>query len=101
KTLPPYGERERMLWELIERVPKDVPIATSWRLNPPLSNRAVSLVYPEDGRNHPKENLVKYIVLDRLPPLTFQPEQWERELRANRQFRVFYENKFGIIFERK
>lgn len=101
KYLPPYGERERMLWDLVDRVPKDVPISSSWRLNPPLSNREVSFIYPEDGRAHPKENLAKYIIIDRLPPLTYQPEQWERDLRRNSAFRVYYENKFGVIFERK
>jgi uncharacterized membrane protein len=101
RTLPPFTEKERLVWDVIRHVPAGVPIATSWRINPQLSNRAVSLLFPEDGSMHPPENLAKYIVIDRLPPLTFQTEDLERGVRADSRFRVFYENKYAVIFERK
>jgi uncharacterized membrane protein len=99
--LPAYGERERQLWDLIQRVPRGEPISTSWRINPQLSNREVSLLYPQLGEGHPAENRVKYVVIDRLPSLIEAPEEWERQLRARRDFEVAYENPSGIIFHRR
>jgi hypothetical protein len=99
-SLPPYGQREKLLWDLIRRVPPG-PITTSWRINPQLSNRAVSLVYPDLGETHPEENHTKYVVIDRLPPLIEQPEEHERRMRADTRFEVLYENAAGVIFRRK
>jgi hypothetical protein len=99
--LPPYGERERQLWELIHRLPDGVPISTSWRLNPQLSNREVSVLYPDLGEGRPAENLVKYVIIDRLPPTTYQTEAWELEMRKRRDFRVVDENRWGVVFARE
>ncbi|HMJ10687.1 MAG TPA: DUF2079 domain-containing protein [Polyangiaceae bacterium] len=101
RSLPRFGERERLLWEVVERVPDDGPITTSWRINAQLSNRMVSMFYPELGRNHPPENLAKYVVIDRLPPILEPTEDWERQMRRDPVFEVMYENPSGVIFRRK
>jgi uncharacterized membrane protein len=98
--LPPYGERDRLLWDVIAHVPKDAPISTSSRINAQLSNREVSMLYPNVGAGHPAANRAKYVVLDRLPSLFEASEDVEMKLLHSKEFRVFYENPSGIIFER-
>lgn len=100
-ALPPFGATEKALWELIARVPKGVPITTTWRVNPQLSNREVSMLYPDLGQGRPRENRAEYVVVDRLPPLTIATEEIEAEMKAKREFEVFAENEGGILFKRK
>jgi hypothetical protein len=100
RRLPPYGERERQLWDVIRHVPAGVPISTSGRINPQLANREVSLLYPQVGQGHPAVNQARYIVLDKLPSLYEAPEAAELALRKSSQYRVYYENPSGIIFQR-
>jgi uncharacterized membrane protein len=100
EKLPPFGERERLLWSVVNKVPRGVPISTSARINPQLANREVSLNYPYVGQGHPPENRAKYVVLDRLPSLYQSTEALELQVRESGQYRVFFENASGVIFER-
>jgi uncharacterized membrane protein len=101
RRLPAFGPRERLLWDVIEHVPKGVPISTSTRINPQLSNRSVSMLYPMVGQGYPKDNQPKYIVIDRLPSLYDATEEAERSLLASGQYRKYFENAMGVILERK
>jgi uncharacterized membrane protein len=101
-TLPPFGPVERALWQVIDRVPKNVPIATSWNINPQLSHFDVALELGYSGGNPPPEQRVRYVVIDKLPALQGSPEPYIVHFRRNsRQWRVFYENSAGVIFERR
>jgi hypothetical protein len=101
RELPAYGERERKIWEAIARVPPDVPISTSWQLNPQLSSRGVAQFYPYLGDGHPKDNLSQYVILDKLPPEIESPEAQIDTLRHNPAWEVNYENEYAIIFKRR
>ncbi|HVR63381.1 MAG TPA: DUF2079 domain-containing protein [Polyangia bacterium] len=99
--LPRFGERERGLWDVIHHVPPKVPISTSWSINPQLSNRDISLHYPHMGEGHQPEARPNYIVLDKLPPEMDHATEAEIDaLRADPAWRVYYENRWGVIFER-
>jgi hypothetical protein len=98
--VPAYGKRERGIWEAIDRVPEDVPISTSWLLNPPLSTRDIAYVYPYVGQKHDAAQRAKYVILDKLPPIIEPTDRHIEELRRNRQWRVVFENDYAILFER-
>ncbi len=100
QRLPAFGPRERLLWEVIRKVPRGVPISTSGRINPQLSNRDVSMLYPTLGEGYPPDNQARYVVLDRFPSLYEAPEEAERKLLASGDYRVYFENPSGIILER-
>ncbi|HEY0711651.1 MAG TPA: DUF2079 domain-containing protein, partial [Polyangia bacterium] len=100
-TLPPYGQRERDLWEVIRRVPAGAPIATSWSINPQLSSRDVAVILPYMAETNPPESAPKYVVIDKLPPIMETPEKWWLRFRRDPKWRVYYENRQGVIFERK
>jgi uncharacterized membrane protein len=99
--LPPFGPAQKALWEVIDHVPKNAPILTSWAINPQLAHYDVALVYGYSGGNPAPEERVRYIVIDKLPPMTMPNEADIVRLRANRRWKVFYENQSGIIFERR
>jgi hypothetical protein len=100
-TLPPYGQRERDLWDVIRRVPKGVPIATSWSINPQLSSRDVAVILPYMADTNPVDNHPRYVVVDKLPPMTEAPEKWWLRFRGDPAWRVYYENREAVIFERR
>ncbi len=100
--LPSFGDRERQLWDVINHVPPKVPIATSWAINPQLSNRDISLHYPHMGEGHQPEARPNYVVLDKLPPVMDRATEVEIDaLRGDPTWRVYYENRWGVIFERR
>lgn len=100
--LPRFGERERGLWDVIDHVPPKVPISTSWAINPQLSNRSIALHYPHMGEGHQPEARPRYVVLDKLPPMMDRATEADIEgLRGDPAWRIYYENRWGVIFERR
>ncbi|HEY2899158.1 MAG TPA: DUF2079 domain-containing protein [Polyangia bacterium] len=99
-TLPPYGQRERELWDVVRHVPKDAPIATSWSVNPQLSSRDVAVLLPYMAATNPLDNHPRYVVIDKLPPMIENPEKWWLQFRSDPGWHVYYENNQGVIFER-
>jgi hypothetical protein len=100
ERLPPYGQRERQLWEVIHRVPPGAPIATSWSINPQLSSRDVAMLLPYLAESPPPPSQPRYAVIDKLPPLAQATEAMAARFRRDPAWRVFYENPSGVIFER-
>jgi uncharacterized membrane protein len=101
-TLPPFGPAEKALWDVIEHVPKNVPIATSWTVNPQLSQYDVALELGYSGGNPRPEQRVRYVVIDKLPALQTPTEPYITHFRGQpTRWRVFYENASGVIFERR
>lgn len=99
--LPPYGRREREIWEGIKRVPRGVPVTTSWLLNPVFSHYDVALVWPNDGRSHPAPNRARYAIFDKLPPIVAPNEGAIHRLRSAPAWQVDYENDSVIVFRRR
>ena len=100
-VLPPYGQRERDLWDAIGRVPKGVPIATSWSINPQLASRDVAVILPNLAETNPPDNHAKYVVVDKLPPIMEPAEKWWVRFRNDPAWRVYFENRAAVIFERR
>jgi uncharacterized membrane protein len=100
-TLPPYGTAEKLLWQVIDRVPKNVPILTSNLINPQLSHYDISFAAYFSNGNPPPEQRVKYIVLDKLPAFQTPSGSDVARLRLDKGWKVFYENASGVIFERR
>ncbi|MEO6600927.1 MAG: hypothetical protein ABIQ16_13695, partial [Polyangiaceae bacterium] len=102
EALPPFGQAEKLMWEVIERVPKNVPVLTSWTINPQFSGYDVALTYDYSGGSPPPEQRVKYIIIDKLP--RFMTASGEVEIarlrRDHRHWKVFFENASGVVFER-
>jgi uncharacterized membrane protein len=99
--LPPYGEREREIWEAIEKVPKAARVSASWLLNPAFSARDVAYLYPATGDGHPATDAAEYIILDKLPPdAYYAPEEEIASVRNRSGWKVFYENREAVVFER-
>jgi hypothetical protein len=99
RLLPPFGEQERALWEALKHVPPDVPVASTWAVNPQLSNRDVALAlgYSQDHA----ERRVNIVVVDKLPMMQVPTERVLEEFRHDRRFKLRYENRAAAIFERK
>ena len=101
-NLPAYGARERALWEVIAHVPWNVPISTSWSLNPQLSNREIAYHWPFMGAGHQAEAQAKCVVLDKLPPIMDRALEADiNKLRNDANWRVTFENRWGVIFEQR
>jgi uncharacterized membrane protein len=100
-ALPPFGEAEKALWQVVRHVPYDGPILTSWIVNPQLSDHDVALAYGFSGGHPPAEERVRYIVIDKLPAMMTATEGDLRRLRADPRWGVRYENASGVIFERR
>lgn len=100
EELPPYGEAERLLWEVIDRVPKNVPVLTSWIPNPAFAGYDIALAYYSGG-NPPPEERVRFAVFDKLPGFMVSNEGDVARLRSDhRHWKVFFENASGVVFER-
>jgi hypothetical protein len=100
--LPPFGPAEKALWDVVAHVPKNVPIATSWVVNPALSHYDIALSLDFSGGNPPPEQRARYIVIDKLPMFEIPTEQYVTRFRQDsKTWRVFYENSSGVIFERR
>lgn len=100
--LPSYGARERALWEVIAHVPHDVPLSTSWSLNPQLSNRDIAYHWPFTGEGHQPEAQARCVVLDKLPPLMDRALEADIDrLRRDPAWRVTFENRWGVIFQKR
>jgi uncharacterized membrane protein len=101
-NLPAYGARERALWEVIAHVPWNVPISTSWSMNPQLSNREIAYHWPFMGAGHQAEAQAKCVVLDKLPPIMDRALEADiNKLRIDPTWQVTFENRWGVIFERR
>jgi uncharacterized membrane protein len=100
-ALPPFGEIEKKLWEVVEHVPPKVPILTSWAVNPQLATRDVSLSFAFSGGTPPPEERVDYIVIDKLPQFMVPTEPEMARFRADPRFEITFENEAGVIFKRK
>jgi hypothetical protein len=68
--------------------------------NPQLAHYDIALVYGYSGGSPAPEERVRYSVIDKLPPMQRPNEVDIVRLRADRRWKVFYENQSGIIFER-
>jgi len=100
-TLPPFGNAEKLMWEVIDRVPKNVPVLTSWAINPQFAHYDVALSYNYSGGNPHPEERVKYTIIDKLPAFQVVTEPDIAKLRRDtKRWKVFYENASGVIFER-
>jgi uncharacterized membrane protein len=99
--VPSFGARERGVWDVIAHVPPDVPVSTSWLLNPPLSTRDIALVYPYLGQQHAPEQRPRYVILDKLPPLIEPTDRYIDELRRDPNWQVDYENDYATLFKRR
>jgi len=99
--LPPYGARERGLWDVIHHVPANAPVATSWSVNPQMSNRAIAMLLPYLGEENPPRSRPTYVVIDKLPPMIEAPERQIERFRADPAWTVHYENASGIAFRRR
>jgi hypothetical protein len=100
-TLPPFGSAERLMWQVIDRVPKNVPILTSNLINPQLSHYDFSLANYFSNGSPPPETRVQYIVLDKLPAFQTPSESDVTRLRGDEHWKIFFENASGVIFERR
>lgn len=98
--VPSFGARERGIWDVIDRVPKDAAVATSWLLNPPLSDHDISLVYPYLGQQNEEAQRPQYVILDKLPPLIEPTERYIDELHADPSWEVEFENRYAVLFKR-
>jgi len=47
---------------------------------------------------NPVDNHPRYVVVDKLPPMTEAPEKWWLRFRADPAWRVYYENREAAIF---
>ncbi|MES1173873.1 MAG: DUF2079 domain-containing protein [Myxococcales bacterium] len=99
--VPPFGKRERGIWEAIHRVPKDAIVSTSWLLNPQLSDHDVAYVYPYLGQSNEPEQRPNYIILDKLPPMIEPTDRYIEELHKNNQWQVEFENDYAALFKRR
>jgi uncharacterized membrane protein len=99
--VPSYGARERGIWEAIHRVPRDASIATSWLLNPALSDHDIALVYPYLGQQNEPEQAPQYIILDKLPPMIEPTDRYIEELHRDPKWEVAYENPYAALFKRR
>jgi len=101
-SLPPFGEAEKLMWEVIERVPKNVPVLTTWAINPQFADYDVALSLPFSGGNPPMEERVKYVIIDKLPAFQAATEPDISRLRHDtKRWKVFFENPSGVVFERR
>jgi hypothetical protein len=66
-----------------------------------VSNRKVAILYPDLGERGPTQNRAEFVLIDRLAPLTYQTEKFEDEMRKNKRFETFAENRAGVLFRRK
>ncbi len=101
EALPPFGEAEKALWQVVRHVPNDGPILTSWIVNPQLADHDVTFVYNYSGGHPPAEERVRYIVIDKLPAMETATERDLQRLRRDPRWSVRYENASGVIFERR
>jgi uncharacterized membrane protein len=99
--VPSFGARERGIWDAIKHIPPDVPISTSWLLNPPLSNRDIALVYPYLGQGEDDAQRAQYIILDKLPPMIEPTDRYIEELHRNPGWQVAFENDYAALFKRR
>ena len=99
--VPSFGKRERGIWDVIAHVPPDVPVSTSWLLNPPLSDRDVALVYPYLGQQQDDTQRAQYVILDKLPPMIEPTDRYIEELHSNPRWQVAYENQYAALFKRR
>jgi hypothetical protein len=99
--LPPYGAREKGIWEAVEKVPKDAHVSTSWLLNPAFSTWDVAYLFPAIGEGHPATDAAEYIIFDKLPPdALYAPEEQIASVRRRAGWQTFYENRYAVIFKR-
>ena len=100
-TLPPFGTAEKLMWEVIAQVPKNVPVLTSWAVNPQFAHYDVALSYNYSGGNPAPEERVQYVILDKLPAFQVATEADIARLRRDhKRWKVFFENASGVVFER-
>ncbi|HEX3854322.1 MAG TPA: hypothetical protein VHW01_25335, partial [Polyangiaceae bacterium] len=100
-SLPPFGQAEKLMWEVIDRVPKDVPVLTSWAINPQFAHYDIALSYNYSGGSPPPEERVSYVIIDKLPVFQTATEADIARLRRDhRHWKVFFENPSGVVFER-
>lgn len=99
--LPAFGQRERDLWAAIEKVPPDGNVSTSWSLNAQMSTREVALTLPYLGEQNPPDNLVRWVIIDKLPPMILPSEKELRRFRSDPAWEVAYENAHAAVFKRR
>jgi hypothetical protein len=99
--LPAFGQRERDIWEAIDKVPPDVNVSTSWALNAQFSTRNVGLTLPYLGESNPPDNRVTWVIIDKLPPMTLPPEKDALRFRNDPGWVVAYENAHAVVFKRR
>lgn len=99
--LPAYGQRERDLWEAIDKVPPDVNVSTSWLLNAQFSTRNVGLTLPYLGEQNPPDNRVTWVIIDKLPPMILPSEKEDRRFRNDPAWVVAFENAHAVVFKRR
>ena len=98
--VPSFGARERGIWDAIAHIPPNVPISTSWLLNPPLSDRDIALVYPYLGQQQEEAQRAEYVILDKLPPMIEPTDRYIEELHRNPGWQVAFENDYAALFKR-
>jgi uncharacterized membrane protein len=99
--VPAFGARERGIWEAIHHVPRGAPIATSWLLNAPMSNRDIAFVYPYMGQANEESQRARYVIIDKLPPLIDATDRYLDELHRDPAWAVEYENRYAAVFRRR
>jgi uncharacterized membrane protein len=99
--VPSFGARERGIWAAIDHIPPDVPIATSWLLNPPLSTRDIAFVYPYLGQQGEPAQRAQYVIIDKLPPMIEPTDRYIEELHRDPGWQVAYENPYAALFKRR
>jgi uncharacterized membrane protein len=100
EALPPFGGKERAMWDVIRHVPYDGAVLTSWAIHPQLADHDVVFVYGYSGGHPPAEERVRYIVIDKFPAYETATESDILRLRADPRWKIKYENASGVIFER-
>jgi uncharacterized membrane protein len=100
-ALPRFGEIERKLWEVVDHVPPDVSVASTWAVNPQLATREVSLALTFSGGNPGPGEVVDYVVIDKLPQFQVPTEPDLARFRADSRFELTFENEAGAIFKRR
>ena len=99
-TLPPFGPAEKAMWDVIDSVPKNVPVLTSWAINPQFAHYDIALSYNYSGGNPPPEQRVQFIIIDKLPAFQVATEADIERLRRDKRWKVHFENASGVAFER-
>jgi hypothetical protein len=101
RQLPPYGPKERAIWQAIDQIPPKARVATSWSINPQLATREVSMVLPYLGERNPPGNQPEYVIIDKLPPMIRPTEAEVRRFRADPTWTLAYENEGAVVFKRR